>query len=195
MSKLLVHCCCVHCSAYALKYWRELGHEVTAFWYNPNIHPFTEHQRRLDALKTLVEKENIPFVILTGYNIERYFQSVIGQISNRCSLCYQLRLQAIVDYAKEYGYDAFTSSLLMSPKQQHYKIIEIALEIEQSSGICFKYADLRKRYSDSRAITKPLDLYRQQYCGCLFSEYERFSDRPKKKPEMLTAAPHDTIGI
>ena len=181
MSKLLVHCCCVHCSAYALRYWQELGHEVTAFWYNPNIHPFTEHQHRLEALKTLLEKENIPLAIQLGYDIEHFFQAVAGHISDRCPHCYHLRLRTVADYANEHGFDGFTSSLLISSHQQHERIVGIALKIEQSSGVSFKYADLRKRYSDSRTITKPLDLYRQRYCGCLFSEWERYRDDPSHR--------------
>jgi epoxyqueuosine reductase len=176
MSKLLVHCCCVHCSAYTLKYWREQGHDVTAFWYNPNIHPFAEHQHRLEALKTLAANENIPLEIHPGYELESYFRAVIENISDRCSNCYRIRLQAAANYAKEHGFDAFTSSLLISPKQKHGVILNISLDIQRSSGLGFEYADLRKKYSDSRTITKPMDLYRQQYCGCLFSERERYGN-------------------
>lgn len=179
MSKLLVHCCCVHCSAYTLNYWREQGNEVTAFWYNPNIHPFTEHQNRFEALKTLTDRENIPLVVHPGYEMSRYFQAVVGNESDRCPHCYRVRLQTVAEYARQQGYDAFTSSLLISPQQKHDKIIEVAREIELSSGVAFRYADLRKRYSDSRHITKPMDLYRQQYCGCLFSEWERYRDEPE----------------
>jgi predicted adenine nucleotide alpha hydrolase (AANH) superfamily ATPase len=177
MSKLLVHCCCVHCSAYTLNHWWEQGYDVTALWYNPNIHPFTEHQQRLKALITLLEGEGISIVVSPGYEMEKYFQSVAGRESERCVQCYRLRLRTAADYAREHEYDSFTSSLLISPKQQHCKIAEVAREIEQSSGVRFTYADLRKRYSDSRRITKPMNLYRQQYCGCLFSEYERYREK------------------
>jgi len=170
--RLLVHCCCVHCSAYTLKYWREQGYGVTAFWYNPNIHPFTEHQRRLEALKSLVIKDGVPLAVTPGYDAERYFQIVAGHESNRCPGCYKIRLETVTEHAHQYGYDGFTSSLLISPQQKHVDIIDIALDIARSSGVQFKYADLRKRYSDSRHLTKPLDLYRQQYCGCQFSEHE-----------------------
>ena len=178
MSNLLVHCCCVHCSSYTLKYWQEIGHQVTAFWYNPNIHPYTEHQRRLEALKVLTSQENIPLVISPTYEVERYFRAIAGHEANRCLICYQVRLQAVAGYARHNGYDAFTSSLLISPQQKHDKVIDVASEIERSSGIRFQYADLRKRYSESRRITKPMELYPQQYCGCLFSEWERYRDEP-----------------
>ena len=182
-NKLLVHCCCVHCSAYTLNYWREQGYDVTSFWYNPNIHPSTEHQLRLEALETLAKQENIPLLINPGYEIERYFQAVVGheKKTDRCIYCYRIRLQAVSDYARQHGFDSFTSTLLISPKQQHERILNVALEIQQSSGINFLYADLRKRYSDGRKITKPMELYRQQYCGCLFSEWERYGKETKRE--------------
>jgi predicted adenine nucleotide alpha hydrolase (AANH) superfamily ATPase len=176
MSKLLVHCCCVHCSAYTLNYWREQGYEVTAYWYNPNIHPFLEHQRRLEALKSMVEKEGIPLVIEPGYEMDRYFRAVVGDEEERCRHCYRIRLEHVAGYAAAHGYDAFTSSLLISPQQNHDLIVEVAMTTEASSGVKFAYTDLRKRYSDSRRLTKPLELYRQQYCGCLYSEFERYRD-------------------
>ncbi|APV44291.1 hypothetical protein Dform_00950 [Dehalogenimonas formicexedens] len=174
--KLLVHCCCVHCSAYTLNYWREQGFGVTAFWYNPNIHPFLEHQRRLEALKSLVAREGISVELEPGYDLDKYFVAAAGKNENRCRECYRLRLGKVASYAAEHGFDAFTSSLLISPQQKHDQIIEIARSVELISGVVFEYADLRKRYSDSRRLTKPLDLYRQQYCGCLYSEWERYRD-------------------
>ncbi|MEN8614092.1 epoxyqueuosine reductase QueH [Dehalogenimonas sp. THU2] len=173
-NRLLIHCCCVHCSAYTLQYWRDQGHDVTAYWYNPNIHPFTEHERRREALEAFAEGEGIPFIVAPAYDLEKYFRAVAGHEAERCPDCYRLRLDATAVWAAANGFDAFTSSLLISPMQKHDRIVEAARAAGESSGVRFEYADLRKRYSDSRRITKPLELYRQQYCGCLFSEYERF---------------------
>jgi hypothetical protein len=173
--KLLVHCCCVHCSAYTLKYWREQGYEVTAFWYNPNIHPFTEHQRRLEALNSFTDSKGIILAVAPGYDLDGYLQAAAGRGAERCPECYRLRLEAAAGYAREQGFEGFTSSLLISPQQQHQRIVEVAGTISAASGVGFFYADLRKRYSDSRRLTKPMELHRQQYCGCLFSEYERAS--------------------
>jgi hypothetical protein len=168
-----------------MDYWREQGHDVTAVWYNPNIHPFTEHQRRLEALVTLTDKEGLPLIVMPGYEMDRYFRAVAGHEAGRCEQCYQLRLEMVAEYAGNQGYDGFTSSLLISPQQKHEQIVDVARRIEQSSGVKFEYADLRKRYSDSRCLTKPLALYRQQYCGCLYSEYERYHEEivePAIKP-------------
>jgi len=179
MRQLLVHCCCVHCSAYTLNYWRDQGFDVTAYWYNPNIHPFTEHQHRLEALKSLTAAAGIPLAVAPGYDMARYFQAVTGHETERCQYCYRIRLEAVAAYARDQGFEGFTSSLLISHKQKQDQIVDVARGIEHATGVKFLYADLRKRYSDSRRLTKPLDLYRQQYCGCLYSEYERYHDEPE----------------
>ena len=178
MPRLLVHCCCVHCSAYTFNYWLAQGYDVTAYWYNPNIHPFTEHKQRLEALRVLVEKDGFTLIEEPGYDLERYFQAVNRRENARCSECYRIRLEAVAEFSKANGFDGFTSSLLISPQQKHDQILEAARTVEQLSGAKFEYADLRKYYSDSRKLTKPLELYRQQYCGCLYSEYERYGDNP-----------------
>lgn len=147
---------------------------MTAYWYNPNIHPFTEHERRREALGAFAEQEGIPFIVAPGYELEKYFRAVAGHENERCCDCYRLRLDAAAAYTAAHGFNAFTSSLLISPQQKHDQIVEAARAAGAASGVQFEYADLRKRYSDSRRITKPLELYRQQYCGCLYSEYERY---------------------
>lgn len=168
--RLLVHCCCVHCSAYTLEYWQEQGYEVSAYWYNPNIHSFKEHQQRLQSLADYLEGMSIKLIKEPGYHPEEYFNA-IGEVKvNRCFGCYSLRLHKAAEYAKNADYDAFTSSLLISPQQEHQTIVNQALGAVEPNGIRFKYADLRKKYSDSRRLTKQRsDLYRQKYCGCLFS--------------------------
>ena len=100
MRQLLVHCCCVHCSAYTLNYWRDQGFDVTAYWYNPNIHPFTEHQHRLEALKSLTAAAGIPLAVAPGYDMARYFQAVTGHETERCQYCYRIRLEAAAAYAR-----------------------------------------------------------------------------------------------
>jgi len=173
--KLLIHCCCAHCAAYTVEYWREQGCEVSAFWYNPNIHPYMEHQHRLEAMQSLAKTMSLPLITADGYDIIDYFRGVVGHESERCRHCFKLRLSKTADTAKEKGFDAFTTTLLISPQQKHELIKETGEELAKETGVDFLYADLRKRYSDSRHITKPLDLYRQQYCGCVYSEWERYA--------------------
>ena len=176
MSKVLVHVCCAHCAAYTLEHWRREGHEVGGFWYNPNIHPYQEHQSRLLAVRDLAERSGLPLIEAEGYDMPKWFRYVSGHEDERCRHCFTLRLETAARAAKEHGYDAFTSTLLISPHQDHELLRKIGEEAAEATGVRFLYADLRKRYSDSRHITKPMDLYRQQYCGCLFSEWERYRE-------------------
>ena len=181
MKKVLIHICCAHCAAYTAEHWRQQGHDVNGYWYNPNIHPFTEHQDRLASMKTLGQKIDLPLMSDEGYNFIDYFRRVAGHEEERCRYCFELRLQKTVETAREKGFDAFTTTLLISPHQKHDILKEIGEKISGETGVEFLYADLRKRYSDSRHITKPLELYRQQYCGCLYSEWERYVDKKEEE--------------
>ena len=175
MKKALVHVCCAHCAAYTLEHWQQQGYDLSAFWYNPNIHPYTEHQQRLYSMQSLAKKIDIPLLITPGYDMIEYFRRVAGNETERCRLCFELRLSKTAEVAREKGFDAFTSTLLISPHQRHDILKETGDKIAGEYGVEFLYADLRKRYSDSRHITKPMDLYRQQYCGCVYSEWERYA--------------------
>jgi len=176
MKRLLIHSCCAHCAAYTVEYWRGQGCDISALWYNPNIHPYTEHQHRLEAMQSLAKTMNLPLITAEGYDIIEYFRQVAGHEAERCRFCFKLRLSKTAETAKEAGFDAFTTTLLISPQQKHELIKEAGEELEKETGVDFLYADLRKRYSDSRHITKPMELYRQQYCGCVYSEWERYAD-------------------
>lgn len=175
MKSVLIHCCCAHCAAYTVDYWRQQGYETSALWYNPNIHPYLEHQRRLEAMKSLAQETGLSLVVSDGYDLIDYFRQVVGHESERCRYCFRLRLSKTADMARQMGLAAFTTSLLISPHQKHDLLLEIGTELAREKSADFLYADLRKRYSDSRRVTKPLDLYRQQYCGCVYSEWERYT--------------------
>jgi predicted adenine nucleotide alpha hydrolase (AANH) superfamily ATPase len=174
VNNVLVHVCCAHCSAYTVEHWRRQDYEVSAFWYNPNIHPYSEHQSRLASMKEFADKTDLPLIVDDGYDLIKYFRRVAGHESERCRECFGLRLSRTAEAALNNGFDAFTTTLLISPHQQHETLRETGRTVAAEKGIEFLYADLRKRYSDSRHITRPLDLYRQQYCGCLYSEWERY---------------------
>ncbi len=176
-NSVLVHCCCAHCAAYTVDYWRRQGYEVGILWYNPNIHPYLEHQHRLESMESLAQEVNLPLIIAEGYDVIDYFRQVAGHESQRCQYCFNLRLLKTAETAHQRDFDAFTTSLLISPHQKHDLLREIGNKIAKEKGINFLYADLRKRYSDSRHMTKGLSLYRQQYCGCIYSEWERYASR------------------
>ena len=175
INSVLVHCCCAHCTAYTINYWQQKGYEPSTLWYNPNIHPYTEHQARLGAMQFLAKEKNFPLITIKGYNIKGYFRRVTGNEDQRCRNCFQIRLQRTAEDAMKLGFSAFTSSLLISPHQKHKMLAEIGNDLAEKIGIPFIYADLRKYYSDSRRITKSMNLYRQQYCGCIYSEWERYA--------------------
>jgi predicted adenine nucleotide alpha hydrolase (AANH) superfamily ATPase len=176
MKEVLIHVCCAHCAAYTVEHWRREGYEVSGYWYNPNIHPYTEHQNRLESMETLAREINLPLIIDESYDFIEYFRRVAGHEAERCWFCFDLRLTKTAEAASKNGYNAFTTTLLISPHQKHDLLKEIGQKIAGEYGIEFLYADLRKRYSDSRHITKPLNLYRQQYCGCIYSEWERYAN-------------------
>jgi predicted adenine nucleotide alpha hydrolase (AANH) superfamily ATPase len=172
---VLVHCCCAHCAAYTVRHWREQGYEVSALWYNPNIHPYLEHQNRLEAMQSFARGADLPLQVAGGYDIIEYFRRVVGHEDERCRHCFRLRLEKTAEAARASGLGAFTTTLLISPHQEHELIGEVGAELAREKGVEFLYADLRKRYSDSRRQTKPMNLYRQQYCGCVYSEWERYA--------------------
>ena len=172
---LLLHICCAPCAVYSVKTLRMKGFDVTGYFYKNNIHPYTEHQRRLEAMQSLAKKLDFPLITAEGYDIVEYFNRVTGHESQRCRYCFQLRLQKTAETAIELGFGGFTSSLLISPHQKHELLLEIGNSLSEEMKIRFLYADLRKHYLDSRHITKPLALYRQQYCGCVYSEWERYA--------------------
>jgi hypothetical protein len=175
MKNILVHICCAHCAAYTVEYWRQNGDKVSGFWYNPNIHPYSEHQSRLESLQVLAGKIDLPLIISEDKDMPEFFRRVAGKESQRCGECFNLRLGRTAEIAGANGFDAFTTTLLISPHQQHELIRETGDAVADESGVEFLYTDLRKRYSDSRHITKPMDLFRQQYCGCIYSEWERYA--------------------
>jgi predicted adenine nucleotide alpha hydrolase (AANH) superfamily ATPase len=175
-NKVLIHVCCAHCAAYTAEYWRQQGYETSGFWYNPNIHPYVEHRSRLESMQKLAGDINLPLIIAEGYDMPEFLRRVAGHYEERCSDCFELRLAETAKEAREKGFNGFTTTLLISPHQKHDLIKEIGNKVAAEYGVVFLYADLRKRYSDSRHITKPMDLYRQQYCGCIYSERERYTE-------------------
>lgn len=175
MTHLLLHTCCAPCAIYCSEYWQSQGYEVTALWYNPNIHPFMEHQRRMETLQKWAGAEGLPLIVAEGYDAIDYFRAVAGHEGKRCANCFQLRLGRTASIARDRGFSAFTTTLLISPYQQHQLLRETGDQIAQEHGISFLYEDLRKGFRESHRRAKERNLYRQQYCGCLYSKWERFS--------------------
>ena len=174
MASILLHVCCGPCSAYIVKSLQDKEHKVTAFWYNPNIQPFREHQLRLDALQTFARAANLPLIIAEGYDMPKYFQAVVGHESDRCPDCYRMRLSKTAQIAREKAFDAFTTTLLISPYQKHDLLGEMGKELGKEHEVSFYYEDFRPGFRESHRISKEMGLYHQGYCGCVYSEWERY---------------------
>lgn len=177
--KLLLHICCAPCTIYPLKILRQAGHELTGYFYNPNIHPYLEYKRRLDTLKEFSLQEALPVEYDETYPMESFLRAVASDEMNRCRHCYAMRLQRAAREAKEGGYEGFTTTLLYSKYQKHDWIREAGEEAAARHGLTFLYVDFRDGWSEGVERSKELGMYRQPYCGCIYSEKERYF-KPKK---------------
>lgn len=188
MKKILLHTCCAPCSTYVIKKLKEEGYEdITSYWYNINIHPYTEYKARLEALIEYTKMINIPLIIEADYGIREFTKAVIEDIDKRCGFCYRSRLEKTVKYAKGHGYDAFTTTLLVSPYQKHELIKQIAEELAEEYGIEFIYIDFREGFREGQQIARDAGLYMQKYCGCIYSEYENALERENRKKQKALA--------
>ncbi|GAM11796.1 putative protein [Geobacter sp. OR-1] len=172
--KILLHICCAPCSIVPLQTLRAEGHEVTGFFFNHNIHPYQEYRRRLDTVREYARSTDLDCIIRDEYRLEEFLASVAREPEKRCSYCYASRLEVAARTAAEEGFDAFTSSLLYSRYQRHDEIRQTGERLAEQHGIAFHYDDYRRGWQDGIRISKELGLYRQQYCGCIYSEKERY---------------------
>lgn len=168
--KLLLHTCCAPCSVYCIDSLRKENIEPTIYWYNPNIHPYTEYKARRDCLKEYCEQIGANAIFEEDYGLDEFCKQVITDLTNRCSnYCYQVRLEQTAKYAKENGYDAISTTLLVSPYQKHEVLKQIGEEVARKYGLTFLYRDFRIGFREGQAKARELGLYMQKYCGCIFS--------------------------
>ncbi len=173
--KILLHICCGPCAIYPVEALRAAGHEVEGYFDNPNIHPYQEFLRRVQALEEYAAQADLPVIWNRDYDIEEYFRLVAFREQERCRVCYYLRLNRTAQAAWAQGFEAFTSTLLYSRYQQHDLIQDMAREAAAEAGVEFYYEDFRRGWAEGVARSKAMGLYRQPYCGCVFSERERYS--------------------
>ena len=173
--RTVVHVCCAPCLAGTLPAFKELG-EVLPFFCNPNIHPLLEFRKRLKALDVFAEREGIQIEGDREYGLERFLELVPPDGSGRCAICYRERLGRTAQHAAQVGADAFSTTLVSSIHQDHDAIKEAGEEAARGAGVEFIYKDLRRCAADGHNIAGKMDLYRQQYCGCIFSECDRYKD-------------------
>jgi epoxyqueuosine reductase len=177
--KVLLHICCAPCAIYPAESLQTLGHQVRGFFFNPNIHPYQEFARRLATVEDYAARVGLPMIWDRGYQLEEFLRHVVFREQERCRFCYYLRLRATAKVAKSGKFDAFTTTLLYSKFQNHEVIREVGEQVVQEVGVPFYYLDFRRGWAAGRAKSSKMGLYKQQYCGCIFSERDRFLARPK----------------
>jgi len=177
---ILLHICCANCAIFPFERMRERGEEVVGYFFNPNIHPYQEYQKRLDALKQYSEKIGLKVIYRDEYLLEEFLSNVSHRVKERCQFCYSVRLESAAGEAKKRGFDAFSTTLLQSTHQNHALIKETGERIGQRIGIPFYYEDFRPGWRRGLEASKSMGLYRQQYCGCIYSEKERYMKQKKE---------------
>ena len=177
--KPLLHICCAPCSVACVDTLRNEDIKFDGFWFNPNIQPFTEYTARRDTLINFA-KENFKLILDDDYNLKDFAKNTAPTYTNRCGYCYDLRLQRTAKYAKENGYDSFTSTLFISPYQDHDLMIKSAEAAAEKYGIEFLYRDFRPYFRQGQTRARELGMYMQKYCGCVFSEEERYQKKIAK---------------
>ncbi len=181
--RLLLHICCAPCSIACIDTLQSEGIDLTGFWYNPNIHPYTEYRQRLNTLTDYAASLGLSLIRGGSYDLRGFLTAVGGAYDRRCGVCYRLRMEETARFAAENGYDGFSTTLLISPYQNHELLKKTAEEAAEKYGTSFVYRDFRPRFREGQDRARELGLYMQKYCGCIFSEEERY--RKKKKARDL----------
>lgn len=178
----LLHICCAPCANQCVEVLRADGYQVTGLWYNPNIHPFTEYRARRNCLREYAASVELPVIERNDYGLRPFVRAVAQDIAGRCVKCYEMRLLEAARQAKEGGFDSFTSSLFISPYQNHELMREVAERAAEQYGVEFLYRDFRPYFRDGQTYARDHGFYMQKYCGCVFSEEERYLKQSKIIP-------------
>lgn len=173
-AKTLLHICCAPCSISCIDTLRGEGIDPSGFWFNPNIHPVTEYRNRRDALVEYAKLIGLDLVIKDEYGLRSFITTVSPDFDARCGKCYRMRLEATARHAAENGYDNFSTTLLVSPYQNHELLRETCEEMADAFHIRFLYRDFRPRFREGQQKARELSMYMQKYCGCIFSEEDRY---------------------
>ncbi len=175
--RILLHICCGNCAIYPVKTMREQNHEVAGYFYNHNIHPYQEFRRRLETTREYAEKVELPVSFDENYRLEEFLAAVAQEPLKRCQYCYRSRLTATAQQAKQLGFEGFSTTLLYSRYQKHQEIVDFGQELAREQDLVFHYEDFRVGWNDGIKISKEMGLYRQQYCGCIYSEKDRYAPK------------------
>lgn len=185
MRKLLMHACCAPCFVYIEEDLKRNGLlkldgsyekvQYTACFYNPNIHPKVEYERRKNAFIEFCKIKNCDFVVLDEYDLNGYVKYVVENVGKdkeykcRCEYCYYMRLKKVFEYAKENNFDIVSTTLTISPYQNHDIIKKVGKKLEEEYNIEFRYLDYRSHFREGQKKAREYGIYMQKYCGCVFS--------------------------
>ena len=172
--KLLMHACCGPCSVNCIESLKSEKIVPDIFWFNPNIHPFTEYLQRRNNLEIYAQGLGLNVILKDEYKLNQFLADIFPYDFSRCKRCYKLRIFETARTARELNYDAFTTTLLISIYQDHELIIKTAQEAAKEYKIEFLYRDFRPHFREGQNIAKEQGLYMQKYCGCIFSEEDRY---------------------
>ena len=179
MKKTLLHICCAPCSITCIDTLRSEDIEPVGYWFNPNIHPVTEYRARRDCLIKYAEDIGMELRVNDFYGLRDFVRAIYPALDDRCGVCYRMRAEETAKFAAENGFDSFCTTLLVSPYQNHELLRKTAEEAAKKYGVEFLYRDFRPRFREGQAKARELGLYMQKYCGCVFSEEERYIKKKK----------------
>ena len=185
--KLLMHTCCAPCSVYCIDELEKENIKPTLYWYNPNIHPYTEYKSRRDCLKDYAKSLNLDAIIDEDYGLDKFCTEAVKDLKNRCTnYCYPVRIEQTCKFAKENEFDTVTTTLLYSIYQNHEFIKKYMEETCAKYGLNFLYKDFRVGFWEGHQKAHDLGLYMQKYCGCIFSEESRYNCHNSAKLDIPT---------
>ena len=174
MMDLLLHTCCGPCATSSTEFLLEQGYEPTMYYYNPNIHPYKEWERRKESLEKFAGLKEIPLILEEEYELSAFLQQTLPHELERCGFCYRMRLNKTARKAQALGFPAFGTTLLISPYQNRELICAVGQELAAEYNLIFCDLDLRPGFRRSQQLAREYELYRQGYCGCIFSERDRY---------------------
>jgi epoxyqueuosine reductase len=176
--KILLHTCCAPCTIYPLLTLRRMEFSVQGLFYNPNIHPYREYCKRRETLETFAQNAEFPVIWTSDYTLEEFLRSVVFREEERCRVCYHLRLERAAQVAKHGKFDGFSTTLLYSTFQRHELLQELGESLGKKWDVPFLYFDFRRGWEEGIRASQLAGMYRQSYCGCIYSEKDRYFRRP-----------------